>query len=208
MFLFGTTSRHLVAVYNIDSLPNEETSDERRLQYAQYKARDQNNRLNVFDPLNRILLNRWRWHADGHNNVISTSILLMTLAKFLTRPKLTGMNHLVSNDNAVYRSIIFADCIKSTNLSHLCMKCIKCGNIFTATEARYLPCVPTQNRPVVQSRVMDIVCCISNSRCFVLIAKDRLKQVRDQRYLAIRKSHICWLSHGLLNDYIWFAYVI
>jgi hypothetical protein len=46
-----------------------------------------------------------------------------------------------------YCSIFFANCIESRRLIKCLYKVIKCQNVLTATETRFLPNVPTRNRP-------------------------------------------------------------
>jgi hypothetical protein len=70
---------------------------------------------------------------------------IVNIHNLVLAPKLTGMKLFVLNSSSIYCSIMFEDCIESTQL----MKCyfevlyIKFENIFTATEFIFLPTAPT-----------------------------------------------------------------
>jgi hypothetical protein len=62
--------------------------------------------------------------------------------------KLTGMSLILCSRVTIYCSIIFANRTESTELVKISFfKYIKCENILTATEARFLSNAPTQTRP-------------------------------------------------------------
>jgi glucan phosphoethanolaminetransferase (alkaline phosphatase superfamily) len=85
------------------------------------------------------------WDATS---IVFVVIIIIIIIIIVVWPEKFDWNEafFVLKSNTVYCGIIFANHIESTFKNYF-MKSIKCLNIFTATEARFLPNAQTQNRP-------------------------------------------------------------